>query len=167
MLTRNAYAMLAAKLFTSSAVIKVTKTNGQNMALYPSTSLARFAEIMKTLSTSITSAGAVLGTGSTPATLNDTTISGEVISNYTYTAAVSVSEVNNGTECTAVYTVTNTGTEDFTVSEIALLDKFYTASSSSNGCFMVDRTVLDKPITIPAGGIGVITYTIRMNYPTA
>ena len=30
----------------------------------------------------------------------------------------------------------------------------------------VERTVLETPVTIPAGGVGQVTYTIRMNYPT-
>lgn len=29
----------------------------------------------------------------------------------------------------------------------------------------INRTVFDTPVTIAAGGVGQVTYTIRMNYP--
>ena len=67
----------------------------------------------------------------------------------------------------AVYTITNNNAEEITIREVALHVLFYrTTSGSTNGC-VIDRTVLDTPVTIPAGGVGQVEYTITFNLPTS
>ena len=59
------------------------------------------------------------------------------------------------------FTVRNTTSEDITVSELGMF-----ASVGSSYCgILVDRTVLDEPVVIPAGERRMITYTIVFNDP--
>jgi hypothetical protein len=165
MLTKNGYAAMAAKMLSTARDFSVRSSTGSTVKLYPASGL-KPASDMKYLQTYMRN-GVVLGTGATPANLNDYKLAGDAITTFTYTASVSTQETDKGYECTALYTITNSGTAAFTIAEIGLFGDCYTNDSSSNGCFMIDRTVLDIPVTIPAGGIGQVTYTIRMNYPTA
>ena len=97
----------------------------------------------------------MFGTGITPPSYDDYRLSGTPISGLTVTA--SVTKEDFGTEMTAVYTINNTSGADVTIGEIGLKWTLY----------MLDRTVLETPLTIPAGSIGQLTYTIRMNYPVS
>lgn len=97
----------------------------------------------------------VFGTGTTPPGYTDYKLSGTIISGLTVSAAVT--NAAQGTEMIAEYTITNNSGADVIVGEIGLKFQWY----------MIDRTVLEAPLTIPAGSIGQLTYTIRMDYPTA
>ena len=70
-----------------------------------------------------------------------------------------------------MFTLTNTGSEDFTISELGLVTYAYITNTNGycyENNFLLERTVLENPITIPAnGGVGQVTYTIRMDYPVA
>ena len=57
----------------------------------------------------------------------------------------------------------NTSGADITICEIGKIGRFY--SGSKNYHVLVDRTVLDTPITIPAGETKVLSHSIRINYP--
>jgi hypothetical protein len=114
----------------------------------------------------------VFGAGNAVPTIDDYTIN-DFISGLTVTVQRTWIADDNGGSVTAVYTITNPKSEDVTISEIGLFSKTSTrATADTNGLnvytpVLCDRTVLDTPVTIPAGGIGQVTYTIRMNYPTA
>lgn len=169
MFTKNWYTAIAARMLSASAVFKVRRMNGQEQALYPSQYFKPFNH-MKSLQSNLGNSGlsgVVLGTGTTPATSDDITLAGNVISTYTYTSSAVAQQTDNGYEATATYTITNTGTDAFTVSELCFFASAYNSDSSSSGPMLLERTVLENPLTIEAGGIGVLTYTIRMNYPTA
>ena len=56
-------------------------------------------------------------------------------------------------------TLTNNNGEAVTISEIYYAKWWY----NSYG-YLLDHTVLDAPITIPAGGVKSLTYTIRINF---
>lgn len=111
-------------------------------------------------------AGVIIGTGTTPPQLEDYKLSGDMITTFSYSAGVTAKEENNGLVFTALYTITNTGTEAFTIGEIALMAGFGSDAKQDSKA-LVERTVLDAPVTIPAGGIGQVTYTIRLNYQVA
>ena len=106
----------------------------------------------------------VLGTGNEPPALSDYKLSGDIVTGFGST--VSFSGENAGDETysqgTAVMTITNNNETDITIGEVGIV--YQTGSSYS---VLFERTVLESPITIPAGGVGQVTYTIRMNYPTA
>ena len=114
--------------------------------------------------------GVAFGTGSVPPTEDDYCFSGERISGLT-SSNVSLArtiEVNaSGFSYTTEYTISNTLGNDITIREIGLIScvsgKFTIATSSRYKSALIERTVLDSPVTIPAGGVGKVTYTIRIN----
>lgn len=108
--------------------------------------------------------GVIFGSGTASPTVDDYTMAGELFATGSVSANVERSFDDEGAYWTATYTITNTGDEDFTVGEIGL----YANSNSTNvkGPFLIERTVLETPITIPAGGVGLVTYNIRLVYPT-
>lgn len=117
--------------------------------------------------------GILFGNGTAPESINDYTMSGELFTTYTSSASVDVDWTDSGVSVNIVYTLTNTGAEDFTVTEIGLIGYvcLYKSGSSSIKRFnniLLERTLLDSPITIPGNnGVGQIAYTLHYNYPTA
>lgn len=115
--------------------------------------------------------GVVFGSGNVAPTLDDITLSGDLItglsSSYKYTEAF----LDNCVELTILYTLTNNNDESITIGEIALIDMIQNQPQQYYDTYyypyLIERSVLETPITIPAGGVGQVTYTIRMNYPTA
>lgn len=108
--------------------------------------------------------GVIFGTGTTPPSIDDYKLSGEVVSTITCTAAVTKTADDAGVTYQGLYTITNTGNNDVTIGEVAII----CAIRSTYGWDMLlERTVLDEPLTIPAGGIGQVTYTVRQNLPLA
>lgn len=163
MLTKNWYKGIAAAAV--GAKDTAVDEKGTTRSLYS----GGFAFNMNnTISTSQGIASYVrIGTGTTPPTPDDYNLSGTQITKISSTYTDQGTTVENGVATkTVIYTVTNTDTTDITIGEIALFSGMK-YSSSSTAAFMFDRTVLDTPVTIPAGGIGQVTYTIRFNYPTA
>lgn len=144
----------------NTTVLQIGATNMQNLAYLPS------LEKMRT--TYGGNGGVVIGTGTEPPTVDDYTLSGELISGYSFNASIKRAPDENGVDMTVTYTITNTGTSDFTIGEIGLIANISNenySTSASNYKALLERTVLDTPVTIPAGGVGQVTYTIRMNYP--
>ena len=106
----------------------------------------------------------VLGSGTTPATVDDYKLENQITSGLTGTTAITVDEDN---DAIYVLTLTNTSSEDITIGEVGIFASCFTKnSSSSTALFLLERTVLDAPITIPAGGIGTIDYSIKLPIPT-
>lgn len=117
--------------------------------------------------------GVVFGTGTTPPTIDDYCLSGDLVTTLTATATVTLDYDEGGVTVTAVYTLTNTGADTVTIGEVGLIGCVATTNSSSTSyqtesvkC-LFERSVLDTPVEIPAGGFGQVTYTIRIDYPTA
>lgn len=110
--------------------------------------------------------GVVLGTGTTQPTYEDYKLSGNLVSGYNYTKTVTIANEENRASITAAYTITNTTSSPFTIGEIGLVADILTGgNNSSQYKCLLERTVLDSPVTIPAGGVGQITYTITIEYP--
>lgn len=125
----------------------------------------RFSRHMTSISTS--SSGIALGSGSTPATENDYTIE-SIISNLTAVLSViNVYQNANGDYCfDLVYNVTNSTDGDITVRE-ACLFAGGTANNITNkmyGTFLLDRTVLDTPLVVPANSMRTLQYTITVDW---
>ncbi len=111
------------------------------------------------------STGIVLGSDDTPASMEDTTLKNRITAGLSCSVALSYDD-----EFNLIRTIlcTNTSSDSITIREIGIYALAYLgAGSTSNMTCLMERTVLDTPVTIPAGGIGQVTYTIRMNYPTA
>jgi len=116
--------------------------------------------------------GVVFGNGTAAESIDSYSMSGDTFTSYTVSSTRTVVYDDSGVAQSVTYTLTNTGTEDFTISEIGLMGYACTAYYSSSykqyyNNFLFERTLLENPITIPGnGGVGQVTYTVRMNMPT-
>ena len=107
--------------------------------------------------------GILIGTGTTPPTLDDYKMESQIQSGMNASNSRGFDE--NGNPYTII-TLTNATDKAITVGEVGVVTSgYYNAGSSGSKHILVDRTVLDTPLTIEPGGVGQITYTIRMNYP--
>ena len=109
--------------------------------------------------------GIVLGTGTTAPTEDDTTLE-SIISGGLSVTVTQRSGLKSGVPFVEYnLAINNTGSESVTIAEIGYIQRLYaTAASggtSGSSCpFLLDRTVLPRPVTIPAGETGVIRYTL-------
>lgn len=99
----------------------------------------------------------VFGNGTTPPTPDDFNMSGDILSKNTFGVSC-VLEANKNDEGKfyqkCIYTITNNSGADITISEIGYVYKM---------CLM-ERSLLDTPVTIPHQGVGQVTYTIFYDF---
>lgn len=103
------------------------------------------------------------GNGNAVATIDDYNLSGETFRTYTATYVKSYNE--DQTQMTWTYTITNSGTESFTIKEAGIFTYCYSSQASYTA--LMYREVLEEPITIEPGGVGQITLTFKVNIPEA
>jgi hypothetical protein len=116
--------------------------------------------------------GVIFGTGTTPPSLDDYCFSGTAIDNLT-TSNVTLVRTNecteNNSKISMEYTISNTTGADITIGEIGLLIPISAKKTGSNSTYyyslLIERSVLDSPVTILAGGVGRVIYTLQMNFP--
>lgn len=120
------------------------------------------------------SKGIAFGSGTTPATEDDYTIENLIRSGISVTYAPSdgfgsyfYDSEANSEDVYMTFTITNNGSSSISISEICRFATFSIGSdygatvgtgSNNRSAFLIDRTVLDTPIVIEAGGSGVIRY---------
>ena len=162
MLTKNFYSYIKAALQRASA--DFTLTDGSTTQ---SDSISNSGKIpLKTMNAwarGNSSNGVGFGTGTTPASASDYKLESFLTHQKISVAnpsQVSFNKFDTYEEYTVTFGVTNITAEAITISEVGLMATL----DSSAGCNLVDRTVLDVPVTIPAGQSKQITYTIRFNY---
>ncbi len=117
---------------------------------------------MAASSTSVTAA-LMLGTGDEAPTYDDYQLSGTRITTFSesHTSAQSL-EGEMSTEIT--YTITNTGSASFTVREIGYFARIqYSSSGYSNT--LLERTVLDAPLTLEPGAVGQLVFKTHFALP--
>jgi hypothetical protein len=120
-----------------------------------------YSPLMSNVRTNYGYGGVVFGTGDTAPTFDDYKLSGDLVTTMSASASVVVTTEDDGYTYVATYTIANTGSADITIKEVGLI-----LQGRSNSSFLIERTVLDSPLTISVGGVGQLVYTIRMNYPT-
>ena len=172
MLTNNYYKVLSGCFTFNPIKTRLVGMSGTAYEVYQysdNDSLLRVRQAlgfnkMDTLSQELSTepSGIVLGTGTAKPTLDDYYLSGDMVTGVTATVSVSFEDVGGTVLKSAILNVTNGGTEEITIGEVAY---FHYMAQGPDPVIMLDRTTLDVPITISAGGIGQITYTIQMNYP--
>lgn len=176
MITKNFYVLVAAGITYDSErkSFPIKGWAGSNSAYYSWSNYGPEITIKSAMQTVATSAPretvaftkVMFGTGDTPPTINDYNLSGELITGLVATK-VTTNYINSDSfSISTLYTLTNTGTEAVTIKEVGLGQSFKYHGNSDNSC-LIERTVLDTPVTIPAGGIGQVEYTITLTYPTA
>lgn len=168
MFTKNWYKGLFGKMVTGSAVSAIATDGTANAASYAymtksSTEKQTNCPLGCIQTSDITRYGGVaFGTGTTPPTLDDYCLSGDMIAGIVASCVFQENSDDSGCTLTMVYTIVNNNSSEITIGEVAA----FCGSGGSTKGFMLERTMLDSPVTIPAGGVGQVTYTIRMNYPT-
>lgn len=102
----------------------------------------------------------MLGTGTTAPTADDYHLESPITTNLSCDS-VSVSRTSLTKTYTATFT--NSGSSDITVTEVGFIVYIlylYSNSNKKSDNFLMDRTVLDTPITIPAGESRTVTYEL-------
>jgi len=118
---------------------------------------------------SYASVGVAFGSGSTAATENDYTLENQVtgITGTTPTIVTFFDSVNMKYVARLDYVISNDTGASITISEIGLFVRFNTATTQGDSAssslarrysFLIDRTVLDAPVTIPNGDAATIRY---------
>ncbi len=179
MFTNNWYKTLASAITKNSAK-NFVNVNGEekgldsnnsrgNISLNDSTGGAEHAYIGRLVQTYNGYGGVRLGTGDAPATSDDYNFSGTLITGYSFTAVVKTQNSAESDKITAIYTITNTSSSEITIKEIGIVAKMSssTGAAQKRDMGLLERTVLDTPVTIPAGGVGQVEYTITFKYPWA
>jgi hypothetical protein len=102
----------------------------------------------------------VLGNGTTEPTPEDYRLESQITTNL---SCDSVSVSRNTTIKTYTATFSNSGTSPMTITEIGYVSRIiytYTYFNFVYDDFLMDRTVLETPITIPAGESRTVTYEL-------
>lgn len=118
--------------------------------------------------------GLYFGSGSAPATKNDYKLEHPIISGLSFPASkqLVLSQVKEGTYAAEIsHLVTNTTGADINIWEVGAVTHLCTTVSSNNTLIayttdypiLLERTVFDEPITIPAGESKLVTYKITFN----
>ena len=162
MLTKNFYALMRTALGkTSSTITNIENTTG---TVSMSSSTSNWYGVFSSMNYYETNGTQYVrfGSGTTPATVNDYKLESLIDSGITVAQPSKVT--TEQTDSYILWTVTFgvSASAEITISEIGLISKARLPSGETNT--LVDRTVLDTPITIPAGQSKQITYTIRFNY---
>ena len=119
------------------------------------------------------STGVAFGSGNTAATENDytvTPIGGLSVTSPGSTFTTVYDSENNKFYTYSNFTVTNNNAEAVTIREIGKFNVFYKSTAIGTLCgssnsdkmsVLIDRVVLDDPVTIPAGESGVVRYSVN------
>ena len=161
MVLRNFYTILMAKLMSTEAMPFVNY-QGSKLTYSGNVSAGNmgFQEQMTLMQTSYNNKGVIFGDGDTPPTVDDYKLSGNVITGLTGSCTQTCEHDDEQRSVTSVWTLTNNNENDVTIRECAILVGF-------NYQTIIERSVLDTPVTIPAGGIGQVTYTVTFVFPTS
>lgn len=173
MLTKNAKKLILNYIMNSrgenasepnptTAAITLTNISGDdkvtNLNYYSVFSFINSLNHMSTAPTTNSVTFIRCGTGTTEATEDD-----YKLENYaTGLTCDSVVTAIGGNYSKKTYTATfsNTTDADISVTEIGFFTNCYYRTSGDNDNFLLDRIVLDTPITIPAGESKAITYEL-------
>ena len=117
-------------------------------------------------STSMSTYGIHFGDGTAEPTKDDYNLSGNRVTGLTERGRTrDVSHTEDTVTLTETITLTNTNSDTVTISEIAWIKNVY-CDNFMTGYFLFDRTLLDTPVTIPAGEDGIIMYKRSVTIPT-
>lgn len=160
MVTRNWYNAFQACFTKSTVKNGTTLPTGKKYDTSPPTSSTYYSSIFFTQlnlnwNKHDTTTGIAFGSGTTPPTIDDYKMESLISSGISFSF---VKEYGN--PCKFTITVTNISDDAISIAELGM----FTLINNSN-TFLADRTVLDTPVTIPAGGIGKIEYEIKLNLP--
>lgn len=104
--------------------------------------------------------GIFFGNGEKQASEDDYKLDGAIL-NEKLECMITLSAENDGDvrNLVGTYTLRNISDSGITIKEVGLVG--YTSDYNTSGYFLIDRTLLDEPLTLAAGETGEITYTIE------
>jgi len=170
MVTRNFLNILAMALQSGHPMgcLQVHDVNGNSRFL---SGIPGFPDSpTKSFTLNAAAAGISIGTGSTPATEDDFQLEEPITSGVTVTLT--------GTEYGAEspwypyvkfdLTITNTGANPLVVTEVGYKQTVYAtryigSTARADTIVLIDRCVLDTPVTIAPGDAGIVTYRLQTN----
>ena len=166
MLTKNFYKLLLSNMFARGETIEITKPNGTVTTTTNSNYLLSGLSYVSCCEFATGVYGTFFGTGRTPPTMDDYKLESPITDGTLHSQSVTPLRgfEQDHARLYATHEVHNSGSNDVTITEVGV---FGLGASISDNAFLLDRTVLDTPITIPAGGSKSITVAIQFNYPSA
>lgn len=110
--------------------------------------------------TNHSTASIFFGNGEKQVSENDYKLNGAILNDKLECMATVTAE-NDGDvrKIVGVYTLRNISDSGITIKEVGLVG--YTSDYSTSVYLLIDRTLLDEPLTLAAGETGEITYTIE------
>lgn len=130
----------------------------------PSRVMSLSDKFVKAQKGNVTSYGVAFGDGGAAESVNDYALSGNHMTKYTATCTKSCEINDNEITITMVFTITSNESTTFTIREIGWYDCLF--GSAESGA-LIDRTVLESPVTIQPTGVGQVVYTMRFPTPSA
>ena len=114
-------------------------------------------------------AGIHLGSGTTAPSVNDYSLESRIYSGLSVTKAEQVGEgldSSGNLQCKTVLTVKNNNSSSVTIGEIGYVQNIRCVSTQGETTLttkrvLFDRTLLNNPVTIPAGESAAITYVLK------
>ena len=173
MITRNFKNILETMLARTSGAygaLPIKGTTGSTGYTNPGANTTPFPYSVGTtsLALSATGTGIVVGSGNTPATEDDFMLDNLITSGLSGSTVVT-KQIDNGKLYLVLdVTLTNTSANDITIKEIGYVQSHQYVTSqggtvlANNFPFLMERTVLISPVTIPAGEFATIRY--KMGY---
>lgn len=161
---KNAMAMVLQRCNTDQGMLPIVAYNGTTYYLSPSSAIP--VSLTQTLALSESAAGICLGTGNTAAAVTDYQLEAPITAGLQASIVQAVDTDGSGNPYLQFdLTITNNSGGAVTIKEIGYRQNLRGATAlggtgSSRVC-LLDRTVLDSPVTIPAGELGVIRYTLK------
>lgn len=169
MLTRNYRNLMAQMVMAGGHLKSVLASKAiDGSTRYISNSVSNTSAFPYSVGTALqlgTGAGISLGTGTTQPTLDDYTMEERITAGLSASVVRTVGEEDGSPYVVYDLTVTNTSARAVTVTEIGYQQNILSAVSESgsagNAVHLLDRTLLDEPVTIPAGQYAVIRYKLQ------
>ena len=161
----------------SNANIEARSISGDVAYIHPTprSTTAVFISGVLVNSTINYSKGFAVGSDGTAPTENDYTLGNQIIDVLSATIGDTITvydSTNNKYKAYLDLTISNNGSSDVVIREIgrfvgcgsaAAMGDTVSTSNVDMRCIMIDRTVLDVPVTIPSGEAGVVRYEFTYN----
>jgi hypothetical protein len=170
MVTRNWYNLMKTYRYRISNKLTIVNKTGEawnirysdDKYVIPALALSPTSGLKFSIGTYESGVYYILGRGTTPATVDDYNLEDMITSGLSCAWVIDEDEDKDAIH---KLTLTNTSNDDITIGEIGIAGNVNVAGNWYLA--LLERTVLDKPITVPAGGFGQIEYAIKLPIPTA
>lgn len=120
-----------------------------------------------TIQLNATNAGFHFGSGTTTPTENDYKLESDITSGISVVLNASARYSSPKPHMTFTFTITNTGSSNVTINEIGIVTASIqcctssSATSASSANVLIDRTLLDTPLTIAPSSTAALEYTVN------